>query len=151
MNIKLAEQKAIELINKYGLSDYNFEFDNAVSRFGYCNNTDKKISLSKNLVELNSEEAVTSTIIHEIAHALTPNQGHNEVWQRVDRALGDDGKRCYDDTTETPLAKYTAICPNCQLEITRNVKRKRLACSKCIQSTPSKRWSKKFMFKWRRN
>src|SRR5690606_36848092 len=106
MKIEMAEALAKELMQTYKLDDYSFQFDASVRRFGYCNNHTKIISFSKHLTELNSEDQVKSTILHEIAHALTPGCGHNEVWKRVARAIGDDGERCYDsDLVETPTHK----------------------------------------------
>lgn len=150
MNIKTAEAKAKEMISQFGLDDYNFQFDEAVERFGSCSWDKKTITLSRKLTELNTEEAVRSTILHEIAHALTPKQGHNEIWQRVAKAIGYDGHRCYDEeTTKTPLAKWTAVCPNCKKEIQRNTRRKGLACAICCKITG--RYSKQYKFKWTKN
>ena len=151
MKLTNAQLKANELIKKYGLSDYKFEFDNAVSRFGYCSNTNKIISLSKKLTELNTEQAVIDTILHEIAHALTPYQNHNEVWQRVCKAIGGNGERCYDDKlTITPLSKWTAHCANCSEDVLRAKRNRRLHCGKCYKAN-NRRLNKKFKFKWIRN
>ena len=151
MKLSTAELKAKELIKQYKLSDYKFMFDDAVSRFGYCSQTKKIISLSKTLTELNNEQAVIDTILHEIAHALTPHQNHNEVWQRVAKAIGSSGERCYDDKlTETPLAKWTAHCPNCSMDVLRAKRNRRLHCSKCYKAN-NRRFNKKFKFKWIRN
>lgn len=146
-----AQILAEQLISQFGLTDYHFEFDNAVERFGYCSEHKKLISLSKQLTELNSQEAVKDTILHEIAHALTPHQNHNEVWQRVCKAIGGNGQRCYDNNeTETPLTKYTAHCPNCSKDVLRNKKNKHLFCGDCYKSN-NKRLNKKFKFKWIKN
>jgi len=56
--MKLDETKKLvkSLLEKYGLSKWGFSFDNASSRFGFCNETEHKISLSKKLVLLNNKE-----------------------------------------------------------------------------------------------
>ena len=151
MIVKEAQLLAEQLLKQYGLSDYHFEFDEAVSRFGYCCESKKLISLSRQLTEMNALEAVRNTILHEIAHALTPHQNHNEVWQRVCKAIGGNGQRCYDNNeTETPLTKYTAHCPNCSKDVQYNRKRKRLFCGTCYKAN-NKRFNEEFKFKWIKN
>ena len=100
---------------------------------------------------MNSPEAIKDTILHEIAHGLTPHQGHNEVWIRVCKAIGGNGERCYDDDeTNTPLTKWTAICPRCNTEILRMKKNKRLYCSKCLEKN-GHRFAKDIKFRWSKN
>lgn len=147
MELTKVEILAKELMQKYGLDDYRFLFDTAVDRFGFCNNTDKIISLSGKLTELNEWPQIQDTILHEIAHALTPHCSHNEVWQRVAKAIGANGKRCYDDAeVETPMAKWTAKCPECGFTLQRHMRNKRLFCSSCHKKHG--RFAKSFQFKW---
>jgi hypothetical protein len=54
------------------LPKWSFQFDSAKLAFGKCNFTDRVISLSRHLVELNNEAEVRDTVLHEIAHALAP-------------------------------------------------------------------------------
>ena len=72
MNLKDAEELALSLMRKHGLSHWEFGFDRAKRRFGACNFSKKRISLSKYLTEVNEIEQVRDTILHEIAHALAP-------------------------------------------------------------------------------
>jgi predicted SprT family Zn-dependent metalloprotease len=151
MKIQEAQHLAMELIEQFNITDYSFKFDNSLSRFGYCSYTQKNISLSTNLVLLNDEGAVRLTILHEIAHALTPQQHHNEVWQRVCKAIGGNGERCYDDKeTETPLSKYTAHCPSCGKDSPRNRKKKNIFCGDCYKNNGN-RLNKKFKLKYKLN
>jgi predicted SprT family Zn-dependent metalloprotease len=151
MKLLEAETLAKDLIEQYNITDYSFKFDNAVSRFGYCNDNDKIISISSNLTLLNEEKAVRLTILHEIAHALTPRQWHNDVWQRVCKAIGGNGERCYDDKeTIRPLSKYTAHCPNCLKDTPRSKRRKNLYCGTCYKNN-NKRLHAKFKLKWIKN
>lgn len=98
-----------------GLTDWSFGFDRSVKRFGVCRLKDKRITLSGQIVQLNSEEKVRETILHEIAHALCPvGTGHGLAWRLKCRELGIRPERCYTDTdTETPELRYQATCPNC--------------------------------------
>jgi len=66
------------------------------NRAGQCfSRTKKLIQLQPTYVELNEESSVRNTILHEIAHALTPNHNHNKFWKRKAIEIGCDGKRCY--------------------------------------------------------
>lgn len=111
------------------------QFDSSKRRFGCCNYTYKVISLSRALVALNDEKQVGATIRHEIAHALVgPGHGHNEVWRRMAIACGDDGRRCYDASVETPPASWEATCQRCGTIVKRHRAPRpgrQLSCGKC--------------------
>jgi hypothetical protein len=64
-----AADLAAELLARWGLEDWRFEFDHAVRRFGHCRFDARTISLSRHLVALNERPPVEDTILHEIAHA----------------------------------------------------------------------------------
>lgn len=149
MILKNAEELATQLMHLFKVDDYTFSFNQSLSYFGWCSTEKKTITLSPKLTELNTEAEVKDTILHEIAHALTPGCAHNEVWQRVARAIGANGKRCYDETVETPTHKWTATCPNCSKSIQRHKKNKRLYCGTCHKA--GHRISKSIMFRWKLN
>ena len=138
MKLIEAQTLAIQLMVKHGLLEQNwyFEFDNAKRRFGCCNYRYKRISLSKELVQLNDEARVKNTILHEIAHALVGRgHGHDHVWKAKAREIGCDGNRCYSsETTITPEANYQATCPKCG-HVHKRHKRPRTnslqSCGKC--------------------
>ena len=134
MDILRAKLLAIELMDKYGLLNdgWYFKFDKAKRRFGCCNYTDKEITLSEPLCELNSEQYVLDTILHEIAHALCPGQHHNHVWRRKAIEIGCTGKRCYSNNVIQPKFKYTAVCCNCKTEYNRiRAPRNNSSCGTC--------------------
>ena len=104
-------QLANTLFELHDLTNWNFQFDNSVSRFGCCNWRTGIITLSSKLVELNNIYRSYQVLLHEIAHALTPYHYHDKVWQAKAKAIGDDGKRCYDNTnTILPIPKYIGTC-----------------------------------------
>lgn len=106
-----AQQLATKHFKAYGLDDWTFTFDNARQRFGLCNYTYRRISLSRHLVAMNDTEAVEQTILHEVAHAIAGhNAGHGYRWQQVALQLGHTGERCYSDTVKKPEYKYIAKC-----------------------------------------
>ena len=71
MTLAQARRLALRLMRQHKLSPaWSFGFDRSKVRFGKCNFANKEISLSRYLVELNDENEVRETILHEIAHAL---------------------------------------------------------------------------------
>ena len=94
---------AKKLLNKklaeHGLKarGWTGHLDSALRRFGVCYHTKKRISLSRHLVALNSDEETLDTILHEIAHALAgPEAGHGLQWRTVASRIGADPKGVYD-------------------------------------------------------
>lgn len=138
-----AYQLARKLMKKHNLVAWDLEFDFAVRRFGFCSWKKRTISLSRKLVELNSVEQVTNTILHEIAHALSPlGSGHNQVWKKIALSIGDDGGRLYDNAKViTPPKKFIATCRNGHTSL--RSKKGRISCGQC-----SPRFNKKFLFKY---
>lgn len=151
MLLDRAEQLANELLKQHNLTDWNFEFDNARRRFGRCSYRNKKITLSKYLVGLNSEDKVRNTILHEIAHALTdPYVGHGREWVLKCIQLGIAPERCYNDEVETPEHNYEGYCATCDKVVARRIRlkqsAKRLACSTCCNGV----YQTEFILEWRK-
>ena len=57
---------------------------------GMCSYADKCIILNAFHIDTHPEEEIINTIKHEVAHALCPNHGHDEVWAKKARELGCD-------------------------------------------------------------
>lgn len=135
MKLNEARDLAIELMNQHGIIEngWRFEFDNAKRRFGCCKYSSRRITLSVHLTELNDVSRVKNTILHEIAHALCPRQGHNHIWIMKAIEIGCDGNRCYSSSeVETIKGNYTATCFNCQKTYNRFKKQKyEQSCGKC--------------------
>lgn len=138
MNLHKAIDLAVELMIKHNIyqQGWRFEFDNAKRRFGRCRYRSKTITLSRYLTELNSEEKVKDTILHEIAHALCPQEGHSEVWRRKAIEIGCNGNRCYNPKeVETVKGTYTATCVGCNYTHSRFRKTNKMqSCGYCSGS-----------------
>ena len=139
MNLLEAKNLAIDLMAKHGILDqgWRFQYDNARRRFGRCSYRTKTISLSKHLVSLNDLEKVKDTILHEIAHALTPGHGHDRVWQRKAIEIGCNGERCYSSfDVQQPESRYIAECKGCghthkRHKMTDRLKYGKQSCGRC--------------------
>jgi predicted SprT family Zn-dependent metalloprotease len=136
MNLYEAGHLARELMRQHGLAGWTFEFDHARRRFGRCDYTHRRISLSKSLTFLNPMEEVRDTILHEIAHALTPGAGHGARWRNKCRMIGARARRCFTEeqvvTVPRAPARYLFGCPSCDwwVERRRAVRRK-YQCTRC--------------------
>lgn len=51
-----------------------------------------EIILNKHHVETASEDDVIETILHEIAHAITPGAGHVKIWKETSISIGGNGR-----------------------------------------------------------
>ncbi|MCS7034636.1 MAG: SprT-like domain-containing protein [Phycisphaerae bacterium] len=121
MDLAAARKLARSLMDQHGLTDWQFAFDRARRRFGICSPTRKLIGLSAHLVHLNTEAEVRDTILHEIAHALTPGDNHGPRWREVCRKLGARPERCFrqEQGVRAVKAPLRIGCPRCDLWIER--------------------------------
>lgn len=117
MDLSTAKKLAIETMEKHGLVDWNFSFTKSQNSFGTCSNNYKLITLSAPLVIVNNEKRVMNTILHEIAHALTPWHQHDEVWVAMAKKIGCTGVARWRPITsggDTIEAKrWLRTCPKC--------------------------------------
>jgi predicted SprT family Zn-dependent metalloprotease len=71
---------------------WTFAWIDHKTTYGMCHYRKREIQLSRVLTEVVSEAEVEDTILHEIAHALTPGCGHGRMWKMMARALGANPK-----------------------------------------------------------
>jgi predicted SprT family Zn-dependent metalloprotease len=155
MELNDAKIMAINLLQEFKLLDsgWYFTFDSAKRRFGCCSYRMKCISLSKYLVLINDEARVKDTILHEIAHALTPGHGHDKVWKAKAIEIGCNGMRCFTrEDTILPEPRYVAVCNSCgyvhrKERATKNV----VACGHCCKGKFDSRFVLEFKPNPRRN
>lgn len=155
MNLHDAQALAVELMREHGLggSGWSVGFDSARRRFGQCDYQNRRISLSRHLVELNDETQVRDTILHEIAHALTPGADHGWAWKQACVRIGANPERSYelDEVAVPQLAtrrkRYVSECPTCGVRHERARLPKygigSVSCGKCdtkFNSTHVLRW-----------
>ena len=133
-----AQELARELMWRHGLFEagWRFRFDHARRRFVCCHYGRKVISLSRPLTLLNGEPEVRDTLLHEIAHALCPDDGHGPRWRAKCREIGARPVRCYsDETVAAPprrAARYEWGCCACDWWVERRRRtRGTFVCARC--------------------
>jgi len=137
MQLQDAKTLTLELMAAHELTanGWYFAWNNRRRAFGSCNYARKCISLSRPLVSVNELARVRNTILHEIAHALTPSAGHGPIWRMKAIALGCDGETCCHASDITmPAGTYQAKCPGCghvYHKYRRPTSRRRHSCAKC--------------------
>src|SRR5258708_12602425 len=72
---------------------WSLRWDNSRRRAGCCRYRYRVISLSTPLMSAWTIEQARQTILHEIAHALTPGDHHGPAWARKCRELGIEPNR----------------------------------------------------------
>jgi predicted SprT family Zn-dependent metalloprotease len=112
MDLDNAAMHVRNMMKLYNLEGWSFAFDNAKRRCGQCSHKRKQITLSRHYAALNGPAEVHDTILHEIAHALTPGAGHGPKWRAMARKIGAKPQRCADASVEMPEAKYQLVCTN---------------------------------------
>jgi predicted SprT family Zn-dependent metalloprotease len=125
-------------MQRHGLIDagWRFRFDHARRRFGACRYGEKAITLSRPLALLNAEPEVRDTLLHEIAHALCPADGHGSKWKAKCREIGARPARCYtEQTVVSPpraAARYLFGCRACNWWVERRRRtNRRYVCRHC--------------------
>jgi predicted SprT family Zn-dependent metalloprotease len=136
MNLHEASRLARQLISDHGLTNWTFSFDHARRRFGRCDYTNRRITLSRSLTFLNDIDEVRDTILHEIAHALCPKDGHGARWREACRRIGAKPVRCYTDqnvvSPPRAAARYRFGCPRCNWWVDRRRRSRRgYLCKLC--------------------
>lgn len=132
MNTSYAASLARDLMNQHGLTDWTFQWDRAKQRAGACFYRRKMITLSIHYVTKNELDDVKDTILHEIAHALTPGDHHGFLWQAACRRIGAKPQRCCGNHVAMPEGRYKATCNTCGMTFSKHRKlKKKHYCRKC--------------------
>lgn len=115
MEIQEATTLALSLMVEHGLGEWKLVWSKSRRVFGRCIYRTRSIELSKPLVFRNPEAEVRDTILHEIAHALTPGAGHGSRWKAVCRKIGAKPVRCYSVAeVVVPAKRWKLVCLGCR-------------------------------------
>src|SRR5215471_837955 len=85
-----ASQYCRAKLNEYGLKDWSVRLttDPNLPFIGKCMYHDRCIILNAHYIDIHPADEVRDTILHEVAHALCPGQGHNSIWATKARDIG---------------------------------------------------------------
>jgi predicted SprT family Zn-dependent metalloprotease len=148
MELHRALRLAQTLMEQHGLlnNGWTFDWDRSKRRAGCCHHTHKKITLSESITQLNDDNFVRDTLLHEIAHALAGFSAHHGYqWQFMCRKIGCEPERLHSGVVEKP--QFVGTCPNCRKQVFRH-RRKNIACSRCCNAYNGGRWDAKYQFVW---
>ena len=83
-------------MQELGISGWNVEFNTSIHSAGFCNYSKRILVFSRRYIKQASSFDVRDTVLHEIAHILTPGSHHNNVWKIKAREIGCSAERCHD-------------------------------------------------------
>jgi SNF2-related domain/Helicase conserved C-terminal domain/SprT-like family len=104
----MTRQQAVELAHKklkeFGLQTWHVAITTDITSgfLGMCSHQDETIILSAHHIDIHDDKMVENTILHEVAHALTPGHSHDLIWRNKAKEIG-----CYDTNPCSNLA-FTA-------------------------------------------
>jgi len=118
------ERLARQLMADHGFSHIPLRWSNGkrilgAVRFLRVTHQPIDLTLSKIMLPLLPEDQVRDVILHEIAHLMTPGEGHGPRWKAACRQIGAKPER----TTTVPqevkaaTAKHTLVCQKCGHEV----------------------------------
>ena len=115
------EALAKDLFSAYNIRDWNFVLDRAKTRAGSCDYETKTISVSLHFIEnpKTTPYHLNDILLHEIAHALTPDHDHDEVWRKTAKSMGCSGKMYAPHHSKRP--PYRLRCPCKSVDFRRHV------------------------------
>lgn len=79
---------AEESLRAHHLSNVEIKITRQKNALGLCSYNGETISLNLNHSLYNNIDNIKKTILHEIAHALTPGEGHRIEWQKKALEIG---------------------------------------------------------------
>lgn len=99
-------EKQIELVAKFlleenNLNDWNVSFRHMTRTLGKCFRFQKRLQFSTYFIANKPYDRMLNTVLHEIAHALTPanEPSHGSYWKQQAQKLGAIPKARLSDTS----------------------------------------------------
>lgn len=144
---------ALKLMRQHGFEHLDLTVSNTKRALGRCfykydhgkrQYVAERIDLSRVWMTKVPEAKVRDTILHELAHAMTPGAKHGPAWRAAARKLGANPSRIADLPSDMVLeirqevANYKAVCknPHCDTvhyfhRMTKHWKLGNYRCAKC--------------------
>jgi len=112
MNEAQVKKLGDHLVKEHLSAEWSFGFCNAASYIGFCNYRAKQIRFSKKYLHVSDDE-VLDTLLHEIAHALTPGAKHGVEWRNVARSIGVVNIASVAKNVKRVEGKWDICCSEC--------------------------------------
>ena len=114
MNLIEANRIAYSLVaNHLPGMGWRIDWSNSTTTAGKCKYGTRTLQFSSPITREVDEDEFVDTVLHEIAHALTPGHRHDHVWAAKHKALGGSGLRTWgspDGSIEAKLSKWKVEC-----------------------------------------
>ena len=120
---------------KYNLVGWRLVVEPMMDKIGVCDYNNKTITLSTVFMRgANCNYSkVKKSLLHEIAHAITPGQSHNHVWKNTCDKIGGDTRLAA--SMNLPSRNWSVFCHSCKWrnEYTTKPDMTSKVCSTCLQ------------------
>lgn len=87
------EEETAAMLDFYFPDDWEVHWRDTEQYFGRCSLGKKMIFLSLPFARQTTFEGTCLTMLHEIAHALSPQQGHGKIWKDICVQIGGTGEQ----------------------------------------------------------
>lgn len=159
----MAEHMAIALMKQHGVwqEGWRFQWSHGKRQLGSAQVTryrnrrfgpaheQRTIRLSRHLVELNDQQVVRDTLLHEIAHAIAGvEHGHDAKWKAICQRIGAKPQRLADENVRLPVERWRLVCTHCGEVLAkrhRQMAPARLRQSYCLHCGPSSKGKLRFI------
>ena len=123
---------------------WKFDFDAGKRRAGLCNYTERRITISRHLVELHSIDESLQVMLHEIGHALAGKAaGHSKEWKTKAMAIGYRAEKFSGKQIAENTATWIGLCAQGHEHFRYRQPKRELSCGIC-----GKGFSKKNLIRW---
>jgi len=123
---------------------WHFDFDSGKRRAGLCNYTERRITISRHLVELHSIDESLQVMLHEIGHAIAgKGAGHGPEWKTAAKAIGYRAERFSGKQIAENTAPWIGLCAQGHEHFRYRQPSRELSCGLC-----AKGFSKKNLIRW---
>lgn len=137
----MAETKMAEHLD---LNVWSFAFDSAKRRAGLCNYTDKRISVSRYLVDIHTLDETMQVVLHEVAHAICGKvAGHGKGWLKTAKSIGYRAEKFTGREIAQETASWVGTCPSGHQHYRYRQPARELSCGLC-----AKGFSRRNLIRW---
>lgn len=112
MDLNAAREIVSHLMELHLSEEWTAEYDQSLRHAGTCNGVTRVLTFSLKIAEHVPESEFIDTVVHEIAHALTPGHKHDAVWKRTARSLGGSGERLSSVKLPSEIYSWVGKCSN---------------------------------------